>query len=277
MSCPPYESFEVCDMWVAIALASELESYWQPLLPKVGIVYKSYPTFQHICWQCYTMLVFCVLNLCDMQWGCGIQNVVSDFVRRRHTFNETWNSEMLGVSFLWGNCRTCKKHTSFYCLNFIGQAQNPLRTKELSLNSIRTRSSSIARWFGNMTASCSCLQGCRSKIGSQNVKRFEVNSKLQLTFEATKFGASRIRIDFLFNFCVKEITPTLLQISRASYKQSRIPFTPLGRLQRSPTTCQPSLSPGVTSWKRPKLWNVFWVEGCLVKIGINQNHAYNII
>lgn len=64
---------------------------------------------------CVDNVCVCVLNLCDMQvqvWGCGIQNVVSDFVRRHQRFNETWNSEILGVSFLWGNCRTCKKHTS---------------------------------------------------------------------------------------------------------------------------------------------------------------------
>lgn len=130
---------------------------------------------QHICWQCLCLCSQLMWHAMLQEWGCGIQNVVSDFVRRHHTFNETWNSEILGVSFLWWNCRTCKKHTSFYCLNFIGQAQNPLRTKELSLSSIRTRSSSIARWFGNMTASCSCLQGCQPKKGSQNVKRFEVN------------------------------------------------------------------------------------------------------
>lgn len=50
-------------MWVAIALASELESYSQPILPKVGIVYKSYPTFNTF----VDNACVCVLNLCDMQ------------------------------------------------------------------------------------------------------------------------------------------------------------------------------------------------------------------
>lgn len=51
-------------------------------------------------------------------------------------------------------------------------------------------------------------------------------------------------------------------------------LTSMSRLQRSPTTCQLSLSPGATSWKRPKFRKGSWVEGCLAKE--NQREPNNM-
>ena len=172
---------EVCDMWVAIALASELESYW-PIL-QVGIVWS--PNVQIRTHLQHVLTMFAFVFSTYVTCKCKCEDVAS------RTLSAT----------LWGGTKDLTKREIQRSLEypFYGETAGPARNTLHNLKKLHwpgtepaSNERTLLKFYSNQKfvnskvvwqydpmLPASCLQGCRHKIGSQNCPKDSSFSRFQ--------------------------------------------------------------------------------------------------